>query len=209
VNEIFYSIQGEGRDAGRPCVLVRLTGCNLRCQWCDTVYAFQEGRPMEIDRILGEVARYPCKTVELTGGEPLLQEELPLLMRRFLAAGYEVLLETGGGVTIEKVPAGVGILLDVKCPGSGESGSNLWANLDILPPGSQVKMVIQDRDDFLWAVGCIQERALCDRFHVLLSPVKGECDPAALAAWILESGLPVRLQLQLHSILWPDRKRGV
>jgi 7-carboxy-7-deazaguanine synthase len=138
-----------------------------------------------------------------------LQEEAPGLMKRLLAEGYELLLETGGGVSIRDVPAGVGIILDVKCPGSGEVQSNMWSNLELLPSGSQVKLVIRDREDFLWAVGKIREHNLDGRFHVLMSPVKGAIDAAAIADWILESGLQVRLQIQLHAFLWPDRTRGV
>jgi 7-carboxy-7-deazaguanine synthase len=208
VNEIFHSIQGEGRDSGRPCAFIRLTGCNLRCDWCDTAYAFHEGEAIAIDQILETVDGFNCRLVELTGGEPLLQEEAPALMKRLLAEGYELLLETGGGVSIQDVPEGVGIILDIKCPGSGEVDSNMWSNLDILPQGSQVKLVIRDRDDFQWALKIIRENGLDSRFHVLMSPVRGAIDAADLAAWILESSLQIRLQIQLHSFLWPDRTRG-
>ena len=208
ITEIFHSIQGEALATGRPCVFVRLTGCNLRCAWCDTAYAFHEGRLMTVDAILEEVASYDCRLVEVTGGEPLLQEESAALMERLLASGHEVLLETGGGVSIAPVPRGVGIILDIKCPGSGEPEANLWGNLDLLPTGSEVKLVVRDHDDFLWAADRIRELDLARRFIVLLAPVYGECRPEALAAWILESGLPVRLQIQLHKILWPHSDRG-
>jgi 7-carboxy-7-deazaguanine synthase len=208
VNEIFHSIQGEGRDSGRPCTFIRLAGCNLRCGWCDTAYAFHEGDAIGIDQILETVDSFKCRLVELTGGEPLLQEEAPALLKRLLAEGYELLLETGGGVSIQDVPESVGIILDIKCPGSGEERSNMWSNLDILPQGSQVKLVIRDRDDFQWALKIIRDHDLDSRFHVLMSPVRGALDAADLAAWILESSLQVRLQIQLHSFLWPDRTRG-
>jgi 7-carboxy-7-deazaguanine synthase len=208
VNEIFHSIQGEGRDSGRPCTFIRLTGCNLRCGWCDTAYAFHDGEAIGIDQILETVDSFNCRLVELTGGEPLLQEEAPALLKRLLAEGYELLLETGGGVSIQDVPESVGIILDIKCPGSGEERSNTWSNLDILPQGSQVKLVIRDRDDFQWALKIIRDHDLDSRFHVLMSPVRGVLDAADLAAWILECSLQVRLQIQLHSFLWPDRTRG-
>ncbi len=209
INEIFHSIQGEALAAGRPCVFVRLTGCNLRCAWCDTEYAFHDGSRMAVDEVLREVASHGCRLVEITGGEPLLQEESAVLMERLLSAGYEVLLETGGGVSIEAVPKGVGIILDIKCPGSGESEANLWTNLDLLPAGSQVKLVVRDHDDFVWAANKIRHLELVRRFTVLMAPVQGECSPADLAAWILDSGLEVRLQIQLHKVLWPHRDRGV
>lgn len=209
INEIFYSIQGESLAAGRPCVFVRLTGCNLRCSWCDTAYAFHQGRSMALGEVLQEVRSHNCRLVEVTGGEPLLQEESIVLMQHLLGEGYEVLLETGGGVGIQSVPPGVKIILDIKCPGSGESESNLWSNLDVLPAGSEVKLVIRDHDDFVWAEEKIRSLNLGARFTVFLSPVQGDCDPGELAAWTLASGLPVRLQIQLHKVLWPDRKRGV
>jgi 7-carboxy-7-deazaguanine synthase len=209
INEIFHSIQGEALATGRPCVFVRLTGCNLRCSWCDTEYAFYEGSRMTVEDVVKEVDSYGCNLVEVTGGEPLLQEESILLMERLLESGREVLLETGGGVSIETVPRGVGIILDIKCPGSGESESNLWDNLGLLPDGSQVKMVVRDHDDFLWAVGKVRELRLASRFTVFLAPVEGQCSPTELAKWILETGLELRLQIQLHKILWPDLDRGV
>jgi 7-carboxy-7-deazaguanine synthase len=209
VNEIFHSIQGESTAAGLPCVFVRLTGCHLRCSWCDTTYAFHEGRPMSVDEVLDEVARYPCRTVELTGGEPLLQPEAIPLMARLLAHGYRVLLETGGAAPIDAVPEGVTVVLDVKCPGSGESARNLWENLDRLRPGDEIKFVVRDREDYVWAVRTIAERGLHSRAKLLMSPVFGELEAALLAEWILEDGAPVRLQLQLHKILWPGVERGV
>lgn len=164
---------------------------------------------MTVDEVLAEAASHNCRLVEITGGEPLLQEESTVLMERLLDDGYEVLLETGGGVSIEGVPEGVGIILDIKCPGSGESKANLWTNLDLLPVGSQVKLVLRDHDDFVWAVDRIRDLQLVPRYSVLMAPVQGECNPGDLASWILESGLDVRLQVQLHKVLWPDRDRGV
>src|SRR5262245_61028870 len=151
VNEIFHSIQGESTHAGRPCVFVRLTGCNLRCVWCDTAYAFHEGNALSVDDVLQRVASYDCGLVELTGGEPLLQAEAIPLMRALLDRGYEVLLETGGSLPIEAVPEGVRRIVDVKCPGSGESHRNRWENLDVLRPGDELKFVIANREDFDWA----------------------------------------------------------
>ncbi len=164
---------------------------------------------MTLEAILEEVAIYGCSLVEVTGGEPLLQEESAALMERLLASGHEVLLETGGGVSIAPVPRGVGIILDIKCPGSGEVEANLWDNLDLLQAGSEVKLVVRDHDDFMWAEDRIRELDLARRFNVILTPVYGECRPETLAAWILASGLPVRLQIQMHKILWPHRDRGV
>ncbi len=209
VTEIFHSIQGESTHAGVPCVFIRLAGCNLRCSWCDTTYAFHEGRPMTIEGVLEEVARHPCGTVEVTGGEPLLQPEAIPLMAELLRRGQRVLLETGGSLPVEDVPEGVVRIIDVKCPGSGESHRNRWENLDRLRPGDELKFVVRDREDYLWAARVVRERGLHEKAAVLFSPVHGECDPAHLAQWILEDGLPVRLQVQLHKVLWPGILRGV
>jgi len=209
VNEIFYSIQGESDRAGRPCVFVRLTGCALRCVWCDTEYAFHEGRPMSVPEVIDEVARYPCHLVEVTGGEPLLQKEALTLMQALLDRGYEVLLETAGSEPIETVPDAVVRIVDVKCPGSGESGRNRWENLEQLGPADQIKFVVRDRSDYEWAARQIRERGIDRLCPVLISPAHGTLDPAELAAWMLEDGLVARLQVQLHKLLWPDRVRGV
>ena len=197
VNEIFYSIQGESTFAGLPCVFVRLTGCPLRCSWCDTEYAFHEGRPMSVEEVVREVERHGCKRVEVTGGEPLVQPEAAPLMRALLDRGYEVLLETGGSEPIESVPDGVVRVLDVKCPGSGESERNRWKNLASLRAADQVKFVIRDRTDYLWARDRIREHGLIGRCAVDLS------------GWILEDRLDVRVQIQLHKLLWPGVSRGV
>ena len=217
VNEIFHSIQGESTFAGEPCVFVRLTACDLRCSWCDTPYAFHEGQKMSIDQVLTEVERFDCPTVEVTGGEPLLQRDVYPLMRRLLEAGKTVLLETGGHRSIEDVPDGVVRIVDVKCPGSGESEKMDWENLNRVGERDQVKFVIKDRADYEFARdivnGAGQTQAsppLRTRVGaILFSPVHGVMDAKALAAWILADGLPVRLQLQAHKFIWGADVRGV
>jgi len=210
VNEIFHSIQGESTRAGMPCVFVRLTGCNLRCVWCDTAHAFHEGEPMSVQAVLDRVEGYGCPLVEVTGGEPLLQPEAIPLMRALLERGYEVLLETGGSLPIDEVPEGVRRIVDVKCPGSGESARNRWENLERLRPGDELKFVVADRRDYVWAVERIRELGLAGRVPLLVSPVHGALEPAELARWILEEEeLPLRIQLQLHKLLWPGVPRGV
>ena len=209
VNEIFRSIQGESTQAGLPCTFVRLTGCNLRCVWCDTAYAFHEGRSMSLEQVLAEVDRHGAPIVEVTGGEPLLQPEAIPLLEALLARGYRVMLETGGSLPIDAVPAGVLRIVDVKCPGSGESHRNLWANLDALRAGDELKFVIADRTDYVWAREQVRTRALDGRAPVLFSPVADTLPPGDLADWVLEDRLPVRVQLQLHKLLWPGVLRGV
>jgi 7-carboxy-7-deazaguanine synthase len=209
VNEIFHSIQGESTHAGRPCVFVRLAGCHLRCDWCDTAYAFHEGTSMTVEQVVREVAAFGCPLVEVTGGEPLLQAEAIPLLEALLASGFETLLETSGSLPIRDVPNGVARIVDVKCPGSGESDKNLWENLDDLRAGDELKFVLRDRADYDWAVERIRERRLHLRSPILLSPVADTLDPQRLAAWVLEDRLPVRLQIQLHKVLWPDALRGV
>jgi len=210
VNEIFYSIQGESTYAGRPCVFVRLTACDLRCVWCDTVYAFSEGRKYSVDEVLHHVRRHECDLVEITGGEPLLQPDVYPLMERLLAAGRTVLLETGGHIDISRVPPAVVKIVDVKCPGSGESHRNDWSNLDRLASDDEVKFVIQDRTDYEFARDVVRNHRLARRCaEVLFSPVHGLLDPKSLARWILEDELPVRLQLQVHKYVWGAEARGV
>lgn len=208
VNEIFYSIQGESTRAGRPCVFVRLTGCQMRCRWCDTEYAFYEGGWRTRDEILAEVAGHGCPLVEVTGGEPLLQPGCRPLLTALCDAGYEVLLETGGGLDIGHVDPRVRRIVDVKCPGSGEADSNHWPNLDRLTATDEVKFVLADEADYRWARDVIRRHRLGERCEVLVSPVHGELSGEDLAAWILADRLPVRLQLQLHKALWGNR-RGV
>ena len=210
VNEIFHSIQGESTFAGEPCVFVRLTACDLRCSWCDTPYAFHEGRKMSVDEVLTEVERFGCSMVEVTGGEPLLQRDVYPLMSRLLESGKTVLLETGGHRSIEDVPAGVVRVVDVKCPGSGESDKMDWENLKRVNRSDQVKFVIKDRADYEFARDIVRRDRINERVAaVLFSPVHGVMDAKELAAWILEDRLPVRLQLQAHKYIWSPDTRGV
>jgi 7-carboxy-7-deazaguanine synthase len=209
VNEMFHSIQGESTHAGEPCVFVRLAGCNLRCVWCDTAYAFHEGRPMSVDEVVAAVERYGCPLVEITGGEPLLQDDAIPLMQALVDRGFRVLLETGGSLPIEDVPPGVQRVVDVKCPGSGEAHRNRWDNLSVLRAGDELKFVVRDRRDYLWAAQQVRERGLGALVPVLFSPVHGELEPGQLAEWVLADRLPVRIQIQLHKVLWPGVLRGV
>lgn len=209
VNEIFHSIQGESTHAGRPCVFVRLTYCDLRCSYCDTEYAFFEGSERSLDDIVAEVGGHGCRLVEVTGGEPLIQRETIALLERLLAAGHEVLLETSGAWPVEDVPEGVRVIMDLKTPGSGMVGRNRWENLRHLDAADEIKFVICDRADYEWARGVVGEHGLADRHAVLFSPEWGGLDPAALAGWILADRLAVRLQLQLHKHIWSPTARGV
>src|SRR5260370_12168262 len=210
INEIFSSIQCESTGAGEPCVFVRLSACDLRCSWCDTPYAFHEGRKMTVDEVVAEVDRHGCPLVEITGGEPLLQDDVYPLMDRLLADGRRVMLETGGHRPIDRVPRAVAKIVDVKCPGSGEADKNHWANLDALAPADEVKFVISDRADYEFAKAVMAERRLDTRARaVLLSPVHGVLDPKTLSEWMLADRLPARLQLQLHKYIWPPTTRGV
>jgi 7-carboxy-7-deazaguanine synthase len=210
ITEIYASIQGESSFAGQPCTFVRLTACDLRCAWCDTVYAFTEGRKQLLEDIVAEVRQVGLPLVELTGGEPLLQKNVIPLMQRLLDEGYTVLLETGGHVSIAAVPAGVHRIVDVKCPGSGESGSMHWDNLDLLTPRDEVKFVIADRADFEYAREVTTTHDLAQRCAAVhFSPAWNLVDPAHLAEWILEARLPVRLQLQQHKYIWEPAARRV
>jgi 7-carboxy-7-deazaguanine synthase len=208
--EIYASVQGESTHVGRPCVFVRLSACNLRCAWCDTAYAFTGGRKLAEDEVMAEVARYHCRLVEITGGEPLLQAGVHDLMRRLVADGYEVLLETGGHMPIDDVPDEVVTILDVKCPASGEAAAMHWPNLDQLSARDEVKFVIQDRADFDYAREVVDRYRLAERTAaVLFSPVHGVLDPAELVRWILEERVPARLQIQAHKYIWTPETRGV
>lgn len=209
VNEVFFSIQGEGTRAGRPCVFVRLTGCPLRCAWCDTAYAFYEGSKRPEDDVLSEIGRYPCRLVELTGGEPLAQPAAFPFLTRLADDGWEVLVETSGHILIEGLDPRAVAIMDVKTPGSGEVHRMEWRNLELLRPRDEVKFVILDRPDYEWSREFVRERRLAERCPVLFSPVHGVLEPGALGRWILEDGLPVRLQVQLHKYLWPGAERGV
>jgi 7-carboxy-7-deazaguanine synthase len=208
VTEIFFSIQGEGTRAGRPCVFVRFTGCDLRCGYCDTAYAFHGGVDMTREQILAEVARHPSRFVLLTGGEPMLQKELPELARELLALGYEVAVETHGQRPLEALPAAAIRIVDVKTPGSGEPPADL-AYLEALAPHDEVKFVVCSEEDFRWSERIVREHRLEGRAHVLFSPVWGSVDAKDLARWLLESGLDARLSLQIHKVVWGPDARGV
>ena len=208
VTEIFFSIQGESTHAGRPCVFVRFTGCDLRCQYCDTAYAFHGGVDMTRAEILERVSQYPARFVCLTGGEPSLQKELPQLAQELLDRGYEVSLETHGQRPLDAVPPGVKKIVDLKTPGSHEPHTE-FSQLLRLGPGDELKVVVCDEADFHWAVGVIDRLDLWNRVPVLFSPSHGQVDPADLARWLLDSGRPARLQLQLHKVIWGAEARGV
>jgi 7-carboxy-7-deazaguanine synthase len=210
VSEIFHSIQGESTRAGAPCVFVRLTSCDLRCAWCDTPYAFSGGQKRAVEDVVQAVAAFGCPLVEITGGEPLLQEDVYPLMAALLERRMTVLLETGGHISLERVPDGVVKIVDVKCPGSGESARNHWPNLDRVGSNDEVKFVIQDRTDYEFARNVVERHRLADRCGaVLFSPVHGVLAPPDLAAWVLADRLPVRLQLQVHKYIWGVHARGV
>ena len=209
VNEIFFSIQGEGTRAGEPCVFVRLTGCPLRCVWCDTAYAFHEGELMSEDEVAAKVAAHPCRLVELTGGEPLAQPAAFPFITRLLDSGYEVLVETSGHVLIDRLDPRAVAILDVKAPGSGETARMEWKNLELLKHKDEAKFVIGDRADYEWSRDLVREKRLHERCPVLFSPVHGALDPGTLARWVLDDGVRARVQLQLHKYLWPGVERGV
>jgi 7-carboxy-7-deazaguanine synthase len=209
VNEIFYSLQGESTFAGRPCVLVRLTGCQMRCRWCDSEYAFYEGEWRSVAEVLAEVEGHGCPLVEVTGGEPLLQPGCRTLLRSLCDRGHTVLLETGGGLDVSAVDPRVHRILDVKCPASGEAENNHWPNLALLTARDEVKFVLADEGDYLWAREVLARHRLAERCAVLFSPVWGSLAPAELASWVLRDRLPVRVQLQLHKLLWGATTRGV
>ncbi|MGB5939390.1 MAG: 7-carboxy-7-deazaguanine synthase QueE [Rhodanobacter sp.] len=206
ITEIFHSIQGEADAIGWRTVFVRLTGCPLRCVWCDTEYSFHGGNWHAIDDILAEVATHGAKHVCVTGGEPLAQKRCLILLRRLCDAGYEVSLETSGALDVSAVDPRVRKVMDLKAPGSGESGRNLWSNLDHLSPQDQIKIVIASREDYDWACARLVEHRLVERCMVLFSPVWGKVEPRELAEWIIADKLPVRFQLQLHKLLWNDAR---
>lgn len=208
VNEVFFSIQGEGTRAGRPCVFLRLTGCPLRCVWCDTSYAFHEGMRRDEQGLLAELERFPSRLLCLTGGEPLAQPAAFAFVTRLADAGWEVVVETSGHVPIGPLDPRAVAIVDVKTPGSGESGRMDWSNLDRLRPADEVKFVVDGRADYEWSRDVVRERGLAERSTVLFSPVHGVLDPGLLGRWILDDGLLVRLQVQLHKVLWPGVTRG-
>jgi 7-carboxy-7-deazaguanine synthase len=210
VNEIFYSIQGESTRAGRPCVFVRLSACDLRCSWCDTPYAFHEGHKASVDEVVAQVDAFDCPLVEITGGEPLLQEDVYPLMDRLLARGRTVMLETGGHRPVARVPAAVVKIVDVKCPGSGEAEKNDWSNLNRLEAHDEVKFVLKDRADYEFACDVVRRHDLTSRCAAILySPVHGILDPKTLSEWMLADHVLARLQLQLHKYIWTPDTRGV
>ncbi len=202
ITEIFHSIQGESTRAGLPSVFVRLTGCPLRCSWCDTEYAFTGGAALSVDAVLQKVASHGCPTVCVTGGEPLAQKSCLDLLIALCDHGYSVSLETSGALDVSAVDARVAKIMDLKAPGSGETEKNLWSNLDYLTPRDEIKLVLASADDYAWAVDLLKQRRLDQVCGVLFAPVQGQLNPAQLAEWILRDRLPVRFQLQLHKILW-------
>jgi 7-carboxy-7-deazaguanine synthase len=209
IHEIYRSLQGESTFAGLPCVFVRLTACHLRCVYCDTPHAFNQGETMTLDDVVARALALGDDLVEITGGEPLLQPEVYPLMSRLTDAGKTVLLETSGAVDTSRVDPRVRVILDLKTPGSGEVEANVWSNIERLEPTDELKFVLCDRADFDWAVTVVREHRLTERCPVLFSAAFGQVNPTELAAWILESRLAVRLQLQQHKILWDPNARGV
>ncbi|MBN1335777.1 MAG: radical SAM protein [Deltaproteobacteria bacterium] len=208
VAEIFASIQGESTAMGLPCAFVRLAGCDLACTWCDTAWARSGGTPMVLSAVLEAVEALGLRLVEVTGGEPLLQEACLDLLSQLLARGHAVLLETSGSRDLTPVPSGVRVIMDLKPPSSGEEGRNLWSNLTRLKPTDEVKIVLADRADYAWARDVLERHDLVRRAEVLFSPVEGRLPASELAAWILADRLPVRLQIQLHKVLWGPLARG-
>lgn len=210
ITEIYKSVQGEAAFAGWPCTFIRLTGCPLRCRWCDTVYGFKGGQTQSFDEIFAEVDRLGIPLVELTGGEPLAQPQTPTLIQELIHLGYRVMIETSGSESIAPLAPETHIIMDLKCPGSGMSDRNLWTNLDHLKPSDEIKFVIADRRDFDWAKDIIQKERLTERFQILFSPAFGLLQPQELVEWILEASLvKVRLNLQQHKYIWHPRAKGV
>jgi len=209
VTEIFFSIQGESTHAGKPCVFVRLTGCSLRCLYCDTKYSYAGGREMSLAEVLAAVESHPAKLVEVTGGEPLEQEEVYPLMNSLLDRGYTVMLETGGHVSVSRVPKPVIKIIDIKCPDSHEGHTVCWENIDLAQPDDEFKFVISSRADYDWSKNIYLEKFLNKPNPVLFSPSHDDLPAVNLARWILDDGLPVRLQLQIHKYIWGADVRGV
>lgn len=209
VNEIYFSIQGESSKAGLPCVFVRLTYCNLRCTYCDTEYAFYEGKDQSIDEIISEVKKYNCNLVEITGGEPLVQEESIDLMKRLCDDGFDVMLETGGSLSIKEIDERVMIILDLKTPSSGMLKKNLYDNIEIIKQTDEIKFVIGSREDYEWTKGIIEKYNLASKCGILFSVVFSKLEPVKLVNWILEDNLNVRFQLQMHKFIWEPDKKGV
>ena len=209
VNEIYYSVQGESTHVGRPCIFIRLTYCNLRCTYCDTEYAFYEGKDIEIPEIIAEIKQWNCNLVEVTGGEPLFQDECIDLLNELTNQNYEVLLETGGSLSISDVPIEIIKIVDFKCPSSGMEKKNLWSIVNDLQPHDEVKFVIGDREDFDWAKEMLNKYSLNEKCSILFSPTFGKIDPSLIVEWILDGDIPVRMQLQMHKHIWESEGKGV
>ena len=209
INEIYYSVQGESTHTGRPCIFIRLTYCNLRCSYCDTEYAFYEGKDMEIAQIMTEIQQWDCNLVEVTGGEPLFQEECIDLLHELINSNYEVMLETGGSLSISDVPKKVIKIVDFKCPSSKMEKKNMWSIVNDLQGHDEVKFVIGNREDFDWAKDKITEYSLDKICTLLFSPTFGEIDPQLIVEWILADNLPVRMQMQMHKMIWSPEEKGV
>ncbi len=209
VNEIFKSIQGESTYAGTPCVFVRLTGCNLRCSYCDTTYAYEEGIDMSVNEIVKEIEGYDCKNVCITGGEPLLQKNVYKLINLLKTKSYKIFVETNGTLDIDLLPGNIIRIMDVKCPDSGMNKEMDWRNLERLRGDDEVKFVMSSKKDYEWAKRIVRKHNLPDKTNVLFGSAYGKLKPKSLARWILKDRLNVRLQLQLHRIIWPDKARGV
>lgn len=209
INEIYFSVQGESSRAGLPCVFVRLTYCNLRCTYCDTEYAFYEGEDRSVDEIINEIKKYACNLVEITGGEPLVQEESINLMKKLCNEGFDVMLETAGNMPISNVDDRVNIIMDLKCPSSGMMKKNLYENINHLKKTDELKFVIGDREDYKWTKDIMNKYNLNSKCEILLSVVFGELEPLSLVNWILEDKLNVRFQLQMHKFIWHPETKGV
>ncbi len=209
VNEIFKSIQGESTYAGIPCVFVRLTGCNLRCSYCDTTYAYEEGIDMSVNEIVNKIEDYDCKNVCITGGEPLLQRNVYKLINLLKTKSYKIFVETNGALNIDSLPGNIIRIMDVKCPDSGMNKEMDWRNLERLRGDDEVKFVLSSKKDYEWAKRIVRKHNLPDKTNVLFGSVYGKLKPKSLAGWILKDRLNVHLQLQLHRIIWPDKARGV
>ena len=209
INEIYYSVQGESTHVGRPCVFIRLTYCNLRCTYCDSEYAFYEGKDMEITHIMNEIKQWDCNLVEVTGGEPLFQDKCINLLNELVKSNYEVMLETGGSLSISDVPKKVIKIVDFKCPSSAMEKKNLWSIVEDLQPHDEVKFVIGNREDFDWAKDRIKEYSLDKICTLLFSTTFGKVSPQLIVEWILVENLPVRMQMQMHKVIWSPDKQGV
>ena len=209
INEIYHSIQGESSFSGLPCIFIRLTYCNLRCSYCDSEYTFHEGKDMSINEILDKIKSYSCELVEVTGGEPLFQKGCTNLLQKLVNLDYKVLLETSGSLTIKDVPKDVINIIDFKCPSSNMKKKNLWDNVNYLKSDDEVKFVIGDREDYVWAKNKIKKYNLTNTCKVLMSPTYKEITAQTITEWILEDNLDIRFQIQLHKEIWPEEKRGV